>query len=684
MSRAARPGAGVIALLLTLGLCALPPASEAARFKLVNVDDPGEGLNDTSPVTPVTGNPGRTVGAQRKNVLEAVFWHLGRLISSSEEIVVEVAFDSLNCGPLSGTLASAGPRRVVRDFDGAHRRGVWYASALAEAIAGESLVEGRTAIGVTVNKDVGTTGCLATREWDHRIGTHSTNGFLLFKVLLHEVVHGMNFTTFIDSNTGELFLGFADVYSLFVEDHATGRTFDRMSNNERVEASTGDLDWVGPNAALHAIRLLDGRRSGSEHPRLYSPDEFDAGSSVAHWDTSLNLNVDEYMEPFARPSSTDFMTQALLQDIGWPINRGGIAWLDDINGNGSIEIAVLAVSDSPPGHKVVILDSFNRQLLNTIMLPSNRSAVGLATVPHFDGGPGGEIAVLTWRLQGNQVQAYLFDSTTGDQLRTLTFPSAFPMGFKAVPDYGGTAAGELAVLATRPGTGIRVWVRDAQSGAYLRTLAFPDHQRPIDFAFVDNSGGGPAPEIAVAMRSLLLDNAFIRTRDGRSGALIGEIALPETEAHQFIGAMSNFGGGPAGEVAVLSLVGDEGTPEIKVYDSGTGELLTVGQLPGEFMPVGLEVLPNFGGTPADELVVWNRRPDDLRPRAEILDGGSLSYFFAPSLAIKNTPVAIARLPNIGGTGAADMAVLTHSESDRAMRIFLYDGRGRQIRNMLVP
>ena len=57
--------------------------AHAANIVLNVVDGPQEGFNDPTPVVPVTGNPGTTLGEQRRNVFVAAasFWE-ARLVSS--------------------------------------------------------------------------------------------------------------------------------------------------------------------------------------------------------------------------------------------------------------------------------------------------------------------------------------------------------------------------------------------------------------------------------------------------------------------------------------------------------------------------------------------------------------------------------------------------------------------------
>jgi len=81
-----------LALLLTLA-----PASAHAGFHLVNLDGPGFGLNDPTPVAPVGGNPGTTVGQQRINVFERAGAIWDRILDSPVQIEFEVFFGSFGC-----------------------------------------------------------------------------------------------------------------------------------------------------------------------------------------------------------------------------------------------------------------------------------------------------------------------------------------------------------------------------------------------------------------------------------------------------------------------------------------------------------------------------------------------------------------------------------------------------------
>ena len=684
---ARRWGMATATAVLVATLAGAVPAG-AARIVLVSTDGPGEGFNDPTPTAPVLGNGGTTLGEQRRRVFEAAAWRLGILIASPVEIRVEAAWDSLDCEPTTGTLASAGPSFVFRDFGGAPRQRTWYAAALADALAGRELgAASDNEMSITFNVDVGTASCLTSRKWDYRIGAARSTGFSMEEVLFHEMGHGINFTTFVDSETGEKFQGFDDAYMLHLEDHSLGRRWSSMTNAQRRASATrtGDLHWLGGNALAGAVMLREGNHPASGHPNMYAPKPFEPGSSVAHWDTSLDRNLDEYMEPFATRSSGDLLTRELFQDLGWTVNRSGAGWVEDQNGNGSIEIAVLQVSDSPAGHEVVLLDSVSGQTVRRMALPPGYAALDMTVVPHHSGPPASEVAVLLWRPLGNAVAVVQLDASTGEEVARFPFPSGFPLRLLRLPDYVGSAADELLVLGLRQGTGARIWVKDAFTGSFHRRLNFANPERPVDVALLDSYGGSPAPEIAVLLAIPKQGRSEIRVHDGMSGARLARLPLPEGRVYQYLGAMADFAGVVgAGELATASIDTDSGTPRLLVIDGKSGATLSKRAFGEAFVPTSLSVLPSFGGSMADELVLWTRRAGSLKPRGHVLDGASMANLGTPILADKHLPLAIAVLPDIGRTAALDTVVVTAASRDRLLRAFLFDGRGSRFRTLVLP
>ncbi len=687
MTANARWSPALVAALLLVPLVVASP-SWGARIILVSTDVVGEGFNDPTPVAPVLGNSATTLGGQRMAVFEAAAWRLGTMIASPVEIRVAAGWDSLECDATSGTLASAGPSFVFRDFSGAPRRSTWYAAALADSLAGEELGSAEdNEMSITFNEDVGTSNCLSRAEWDYRIGLSGGTGFNMEKILFHELGHGINFTTFVDNETGGKFQGFDDAYMVNLEDHTTGRLWGRMTDAQRKASATrpGELHWLGGNALAAAVRLRGGAAAGSGHPRMYSPDPLEGGSSVAHWDTVVSLNVDDFMEPFSTRTASDLLTNRLYQDLGWSVTRSAAGWVEDQNGNGAVEIVALVASQGPAGHEAVVIDSLTGETVRRLALPGGYSALDLAVLPHHAGPPASEIAVLLWRPAGSAVLVVQYDASTGEEVGRFSFPSGSPLRLLALSDYAGTAAPELLVLGLRSRTGARVWVKDAASGALIGRQSFSRSERPVDVAVVDSFGGSNAPEIAVLLSIPQQGRSDVQVRDARSAARLAQIELPEGRVYQFLGSLADFGGvAGVGELATASVDEDTGKPRLLVFDAMSGETLSSRAFRDPFVPVALGVLPSFGGTMADEVLLWTRRSRNLKPRGLVFDGGSLATLAAAGLSSKQVPLAVAVLPDVGRTAAADIVVITAATRDRLLRAFLIDGRGQRIRPLVLP
>ena len=98
----------VLAAALALVLSGMAGA-QAAEIVPVYFDDPDEGYNDTTPVAPVGGNPGTTLGEQRRIVAEFAADLWGAVLTSDQPIFIQANFTPL--GP--NVLGSAGATRFT-------------------------------------------------------------------------------------------------------------------------------------------------------------------------------------------------------------------------------------------------------------------------------------------------------------------------------------------------------------------------------------------------------------------------------------------------------------------------------------------------------------------------------------------------------------------------------------------
>ncbi|MEQ8798376.1 MAG: JDVT-CTERM domain-containing protein [Salinisphaeraceae bacterium] len=303
-------------------------AAQAVEIRIADGDNPGEGLNDPTPRAPVGGNPGVTVGEQRRNALQFVANLLGNRIASDVPIVVEVKFSNLNCEPNNADLAAAGPRRLVSDVPGG-QPGVFYALALANAINGsriqdepppDILAEFNAALDAPDD-------CLGGADWYYGLDNDPPDGDLNFvTTAAHELIHGLGFASFADLGSGEFFMGLPSVYETCIADRSFDTTWPGLTNNERMASAEndGNVIWVGPSISS---RIANGFSSGVSNGRLllYAPNPFEGGSSISHWDDNLTPNA--LMEPFVDSRGDVDIRQGIgvaacvLADLGWTMQN---------------------------------------------------------------------------------------------------------------------------------------------------------------------------------------------------------------------------------------------------------------------------------------------------------------------------------------------------------------------------
>ena len=235
------------ALLSSLVCLLVVGAASAATITIVNLDGSNEGFNDNTPATPVGGNSGTTIGEQRLIVFQTAAAIWGSLLPSDVEIRVNARFNPQSCDATSAVLGSAGPIDVIRDFSGAIETGTWYHVALANRLAGVDLEPGASDISTTFNSSIdNNNNCLSGTNWYYGLDGNEGSDVELLPVVLHELGHGLGFSTQVSSGGSELG-GFPDIYETFLFDNTTGLHWDDMNNSQRAASAvnSGNVVWDG-------------------------------------------------------------------------------------------------------------------------------------------------------------------------------------------------------------------------------------------------------------------------------------------------------------------------------------------------------------------------------------------------------------------------------------------------------
>jgi len=299
---------------------AVAPAS-ATTITIQNNDAAGIGFNDTTAVSPVGGNTGTTLGAQRLALFEYAANIWASVIDSSVPIVVAATFDALTCTSTGATLGSAGATTVWRNFTNAPQSNTWYPVALANSLAGTDLDTSRADITARFSYRIDQ-GCLSGRTGFYYgfDGQASSSQIDFLPVLLHEIGHGLGFSVGPTSgSSGARASSSPSVFESYVYDNVTGMTWAQMSTDAERAASAlrdGQVAWNGSQATAAARPYLTAGLDSASRPLLYTPSTFVSGSSVSHWDTRATPNL--LMEPSlnAGLSGVD-ITGSFLADIGW-------------------------------------------------------------------------------------------------------------------------------------------------------------------------------------------------------------------------------------------------------------------------------------------------------------------------------------------------------------------------------
>ncbi|MGZ5365187.1 MAG: hypothetical protein ACXWD5_13765 [Mycobacterium sp.] len=190
-----------VALVTALQAVTASSALTQATIEIAIGDGPFEGFNDL------------TRGAARRAVLRAAADVWQGALRSPVPIRVHATMDPLTpCTSVSGLLGLGGAEQVFSGFPGAPRNNTWYPSALADYLAASDQDPNSHDINLTINSNLNTPNCLDNKDWWYGIGAAPDGTISLFNVVLHEIAHGLGFSTYVKVASGEKFFGKDDIY----------------------------------------------------------------------------------------------------------------------------------------------------------------------------------------------------------------------------------------------------------------------------------------------------------------------------------------------------------------------------------------------------------------------------------------------------------------------------------------
>lgn len=292
-------------------------------------DDPGTASdtcniapwNDATARAPIAGNPGTTLGAQRRNALTEAARIIGAEVKSPVPLRVRACWDDLGTGN-SVTLAQAGPQGFfLRDTfwsntDDAQvdtsavmpwlpRNYTLYPSGPASKLAGTRLCagggcDGGYDVGITFNTQIDTPNALGAAGFHYGYTAGPANGDVDFiSVSLHEMTHGLGFAGLLNKEAGNgepigaRAIGYDDVYDANAV-RLVGDCFAAAGCQALPLLSGTDADRSAALVSITGLRWGEAAAVASTfNPNralpaptnlvpLYAPDPIQPGSTLSH------------------------------------------------------------------------------------------------------------------------------------------------------------------------------------------------------------------------------------------------------------------------------------------------------------------------------------------------------------------------------------------------------------------
>lgn len=323
-----RPLRGLaFAALAFLPLWAL---AQTTQIEINFLDPAGVGFNDPAVITNPNqgGQPGETFGEARRRVVLAATEFWAARVQSAVPIVVDANF-----GPASScsNLGSAGPTLIFTVAPPEGLAGVWYASALADALSGQDQNAGSADIRMNFNSRRDAADCGGSGWYYGEDFASPGNTDNLFSTVLHELAHGLGFVSGIGADGRFSARNMPQVYDLFLFDESRNEFVTQLSPAERAQSlinsdnsssTNSNLTWRGPQVQAAAGQLTVGRHPNPPNRiQMFAPRPFIGGSSVAHWNVSAQPDV--LMEPFSTAGAPLVLAGCLLKDTGWRVTELG-------------------------------------------------------------------------------------------------------------------------------------------------------------------------------------------------------------------------------------------------------------------------------------------------------------------------------------------------------------------------
>ncbi|MBV5274297.1 MAG: SBBP repeat-containing protein, partial [Lamprocystis purpurea] len=255
-----------------------------------------------------------------------------------------------------------------------------------------------------------------------------------------------------------------------------------------------------------------------------------------------------------------------------------------------------------------------------------------------------------------------YDSFVAKIADETTAPAMALPWLAALGDLTGDGTQHLAVLFADATAGtVTAQIKQAVSGTLVQTFVFDQGYAPLDLAVVPDQNANGTPELALLGRHAANGSVQVEVRDTLTGDRLSAVAFNPAFAPQRLAMLPDRNGNGAAELAVLGIKASNGAIAAEIKDAATGAGLGQIFFAKAFQPVDFAAVADANGNGAAELAVLGVDAAG-QPRVELRDSGSAALVKVLWSPKWTTPLNLAELPDANGNGTPEVAVLGRSGS----------------------
>jgi hypothetical protein len=249
--------------------------------------------------------------------------------------------------------------------------------------------------------------------------------------------------------------------------------------------------------------------------------------------------------------------------------------------NGQPSLAVLGASSVSRTLRVEIKDSVTGASIRTIPFDyasENEPHSDLAVIPDTNGNGSPELAMVAMAIPGAGSRVLIKEALRGETIKQIYFPSDYCVrDFEVAPDVDGNGYGELAALLQGCRTGrVQVDLRDSSSTGQSALLGYGRFARPVALVVLPDFDGNGAPQLGVMALNVSADKDALSVKDSATNLWTHSVTfLHEGYRHRGVTRMPDLNGNGSPEVAQLQERRSDGYLRVMIKDAQTGAFIRV-------------------------------------------------------------------------------------------------------------